>query len=50
MKIDKQINIFNEKIIKLKNHFLKHKKDFSSMRGLKKMISKKKKMEKYIKK
>ncbi|MGX7582778.1 30S ribosomal protein S15 [Candidatus Vidania fulgoroideorum] len=44
------IKKINERIKKLKNHFLIHKKDFSSMRGLKKIINIKKKYLKYKKK
>jgi len=43
-----QIAIFTKKINDLSGHFAKHKKDFHSNRGLIAMVSKRKKLLKYL--
>ncbi|CAL4322112.1 30S ribosomal protein S15 [Buchnera aphidicola (Chaitophorus sp. 3695)] len=45
-----QISLLTYKINDLQNHFLIHKKDFSSRRGLLKMVSKRRKLLKYMRK
>lgn len=45
-----QIALFSEKIKKLTSHLKKNSKDFTSRRGLLKMISKRKKLTLYLKK
>ena len=43
-----QISLLSEEIEKLLNHLKKHKKDVSSKRGLLKMVSKRRKLLKFI--
>lgn len=45
-----QISLLTYKINDLQNHFSIHKKDFSSRRGLLKMVSKRRKLLKYMRK
>jgi small subunit ribosomal protein S15 len=45
-----QIALLTYKINDLQNHFLIHKKDFSSRKGLLKMVSKRRKLLKYMRK
>lgn len=45
-----QIALLTEKIKELTGHFKTHKKDFHSMRGLLKMVSRRKKLLAYLKK
>ncbi|WP_343126410.1 30S ribosomal protein S15 [Buchnera aphidicola] len=44
-----QISLLTKKINFLQSHFLVHKKDHSSRRGLLKMVSKRRKLLNYIK-
>jgi small subunit ribosomal protein S15 len=44
-----QIVILTNKINYLQNHFLNHKKDYSSRRGLLKMVSKRRKLLDFLK-
>ena len=44
-----QIALLTEKIKELTGHFKTHKKDFHSMRGLMKMVSRRKKLLAYLK-
>ena len=44
-----QIALLTEKIKELTGHFKAHKKDFHSMRGLLKMVSRRKKLLSYLK-
>ena len=44
-----QIVLLSEEIEKLLNHLKKHKKDVSSKRGLLKMVSKRRKLLKFLK-
>jgi len=44
-----QVAFLTEKIKNLTQHFNVHKKDFHSMRGLMKMVSRRKKLLSYIK-
>ncbi|WP_343189314.1 30S ribosomal protein S15 [Buchnera aphidicola] len=48
--ISVQISLLTLKINHLKSHFLKHKKDHSSKRGLLSMVSKRRKLLIYLKK
>jgi len=43
-----QISLLSEEIEKLLNHLKKHKKDVSSKRGLLKMVSKRRKLLKFL--
>lgn len=45
-----QIALFTERIKKLTGHLKKNKKDFTSRRGLLKMVAKRKKLVDYLKK
>ncbi|MCY4321021.1 MAG: 30S ribosomal protein S15 [Bdellovibrionaceae bacterium] len=45
-----QVALLTDKIKELTKHFKIHKKDFHSMRGLIKMVSRRKKLLSYIKK
>ncbi|CAL4322029.1 30S ribosomal protein S15 [Buchnera aphidicola] len=45
-----QIAILTNKINYLQNHFVDHKKDYSSRRGLLKMVSKRRKLLDFLKK
>ena len=45
-----QIAILTERITELTEHLKSHKKDFSSRRGLLKMVSKRRKLLSYLKK
>lgn len=47
---DVQIILLSEEIKKLLNHLKKHPKDVHSKRGLLKMVSKRRKLMKYLKK
>lgn len=47
---DVQIVLLSEEIKKLLSHLKKHPKDFHSKRGLLKMVSKRRKLMKYLKK
>lgn len=44
-----QIALLTEKINKLQKHFINHKKDHNSKRGLLKMVSKRRKQLNYLK-
>lgn len=44
-----QIALLTEKINKLQNHFINHKKDHNSKRGLLKMVSRRRKQLNYLK-
>ncbi|QCI27243.1 30S ribosomal protein S15 [Buchnera aphidicola] len=48
-KSEVQIALLSHQIDYLKNHFNIHKKDFSSKRGLLKMVSKRRKLLNYLK-
>lgn len=45
-----QIALLTEKIKSLTNHLRSHKHDYSSRRGMEKMVSRRKKMLRYLKK
>ncbi|MCV2518756.1 MAG: 30S ribosomal protein S15 [Candidatus Lightella neohaematopini] len=45
-----QIALLNQRINNLKQHFLKHKKDYHSKRGLLSMVNKRRKLLNYLKK
>lgn len=45
-----QIAVFTEKVKELTEHLQKHKKDFSSRRGLIKMVAQRSKLLKYLQK
>lgn len=45
-----QIALFTERIKKLADHLKKNKKDFTSRRGLLKMVAKRRKLMEYLKK
>lgn len=45
-----QIALFTERIKKLTSHLKKNKKDFTSRRGLLKMVAKRRKLTEYLKK
>ncbi|CAL4321925.1 30S ribosomal protein S15 [Buchnera aphidicola] len=49
-KSEVQISLLSYQINYLKNHFLVHKKDFASKRGLLNMVSKRRKLLNYLKK
>ena len=48
--VQAQAALLTEKIKSLTEHFKTHKKDFHSMRGLMKMVSRRKKLLSYLKK
>ncbi|MCV2506415.1 MAG: 30S ribosomal protein S15 [Candidatus Lightella neohaematopini] len=44
-----QVALLSQRINKLKQHFLKHKKDYHSKRGLLSMVNKRRKLLNYLK-